>query len=79
MSLTAGFALCGSFCTIERVLAVMERMAQEGRTPCSPEKLQQAWPTWEKISDGLSESGCPGEEPLEPPRALLPAQDPKGC
>ena len=32
MSLTAGFALCGSFCTIERVLAVMERMAQEGWT-----------------------------------------------
>lgn len=29
MSLTAGFAICGSFCTIERVLAVMERMAQE--------------------------------------------------
>ena len=32
MSLTAGFALCGSFCTIERVLAVMERMAQDGWT-----------------------------------------------
>ncbi|MCD8355243.1 MAG: dipicolinate synthase subunit B [Clostridia bacterium] len=30
MSLTAGFALCGSFCTIERVLAVMERMVQDG-------------------------------------------------
>ena len=30
MSLTAGFALCGSFCTIERVLNVMERMAQDG-------------------------------------------------
>lgn len=30
MSLTAGFALCGSFCTIERVLNVMERMAKDG-------------------------------------------------
>lgn len=30
MSLTAGFALCGSFCTIDRVLGVMERMANEG-------------------------------------------------
>ncbi len=32
MSLTAGFALCGSFCTIDRVLAVMERMAKDGWT-----------------------------------------------
>lgn len=30
MSLTAGFALCGSFCTIDRVLGVMERMAEDG-------------------------------------------------
>ncbi len=30
MSLTAGFALCGSFCTIDRVLRVMERMEKEG-------------------------------------------------
>ena len=30
MSLTAGFALCGSFCTIDRVLGVMERMVKEG-------------------------------------------------
>ena len=30
MSLTAGFALCGSFCTIDRVLGVMERMAKDG-------------------------------------------------
>lgn len=30
MSLTAGFALCGSFCTIDRVLGVMERMIQDG-------------------------------------------------
>lgn len=32
MSLTAGFALCGSFCTIDRVLGVMERMVKEGWT-----------------------------------------------
>ncbi|MDO4173294.1 MAG: dipicolinate synthase subunit B [Eubacteriales bacterium] len=30
MKLTAGFAVCGSFCTIERVLTVMERMARDG-------------------------------------------------
>lgn len=30
MQLTAGFALCGSFCTIDRVLGVMERMAKDG-------------------------------------------------
>ncbi len=30
MSITAGFALCGSFCTIDRVFGVMERMAKEG-------------------------------------------------
>ena len=30
MSLTAGFALCGSFCTIDRVLGVMERMTRSG-------------------------------------------------
>ena len=30
MSLTAGFALCGSFCTIDRVLGVMERMTKDG-------------------------------------------------
>ncbi len=30
MKRTAGFAVCGSFCTIDRVLAVMERMTREG-------------------------------------------------
>lgn len=30
MKRTAGFAVCGSFCTIDRVLVVMERMTQEG-------------------------------------------------
>lgn len=30
MNLTAGFALCGSFCTIDRVLGVMERMVKNG-------------------------------------------------
>ena len=30
MKQTAGFAVCGSFCTIHRVLAVMERMVQDG-------------------------------------------------
>lgn len=30
MSLTAGFALCGSFCTIDRVMGVMERMVKDG-------------------------------------------------
>lgn len=30
MKRTAGFAVCGSFCTIDRALAVMERMTQEG-------------------------------------------------
>ena len=49
------------------------------RTPCSPEKLQQAWPSREKISDGLSESDCPGEEPLGFLVALLHAQALRGC
>jgi len=56
-----------------------KRLPAPGRTPCSPENLQQSRPTWEKISDGLSESCCPGEEPLEFPKALIPAQDPRGC
>ena len=30
MKRTAGFAVCGSFCTIDRVLTVMERMTREG-------------------------------------------------
>mgnify|MGYP003266571057 FL=1 len=30
MKQTAGFAVCGSFCTIHRVLTVMERMVQDG-------------------------------------------------
>ncbi len=30
MKRTAGFAVCGSFCTIDRVLVVMERMTREG-------------------------------------------------
>lgn len=30
MKRTAGFAMCGSFCTIDRALAVMERMTREG-------------------------------------------------
>ena len=30
MKRTAGFAVCGSFCTIDWVLAVMERMTREG-------------------------------------------------
>ena len=30
MKRTAGFAVCGSFCTIDRVLAVMEWMTREG-------------------------------------------------
>ncbi len=30
MSRTIGFALCGSFCTLTRTLAVMERMVQTG-------------------------------------------------
>ena len=30
MKRTAGFAVCGSFCTIDRVLVVMEQMARDG-------------------------------------------------
>lgn len=67
MSLTAGFALCGSFCTIERVLNVMERMAQDGwkLVPIVSEPVFKQNTRFGKAQDTLDHiTHICGQEPL---------------
>ena len=55
--------------------ALVDQLHRTVSSRQDPKKLQQAQPSWEKISDGLSETGCPGEEPLGSAADLLATKD----
>ncbi len=84
MSRTIGFALCGSFCTLTRTLAVMERMAKSGWdiTPIVSDNCRTLDTRFGKAADYLDEiTELCGKPPLttlqdvEPigPKALFDA------
>ncbi|MGN1014668.1 MAG: dipicolinate synthase subunit B [Butyricicoccus sp.] len=80
MSRTIGFALCGSFCTLTRTLAVLERMVQAGWdiTPIVSEQVAGEDTRFGKAADFLDQiEGICGKKALRTLQDVEPI-GPKG-